>query len=484
MLKFRQNIGIYALLGGLIGLNCFFIIQEQFWFLALPVILFVIWLTIFHTDKAILFLAFATPLSIKTDFKDYGLSINLPTEPLLIILMGLFFLKLIIDGKYDKQILKHPLTIAIIVNLAWVFVTALTSSMFFVSIKFFIARMWFIVVFYIMAIAIFKNEKTIRRFVWMFLFPLCFVIVYSLVRHYMHGWEHYYANYAPIPYFAGHGDYAAVLCLFLPFLIAFIVKPEVFAVTPNLRIIAILILCLFIAGIVASYARAAWLSLVAAGGVFFIFTLRIRLRTLLLVLVGVLAIGFIYKDNIYMKLRQNKKVSASDLSQHLKSVSNISTDASNTERINRWKSAWRMFKERPVTGWGPGTYMFQYAPFQLSRDKTIISTNTGALGNAHSEYIGPLADMGLLGPITFIIIILIMSYKAINLIYYGKTEFIRLTALAAFLGLVSYLTHGFVNNYLDTDKAAIPFWAFMAIITVLDIHYNRKETDPDYPKVS
>src|SRR5690606_2919038 len=146
LLRFRENIGLYGLLAGLIGLNCFFIVQEHFWFMALPVIIFIAWLTIFHSDKALLFLAFVTPLSVKTDFKDYGLSINLPTEPLLICLMLLFFLKIIYDGKYDKAFLKHPLTIAIIINLTWVLVTALTSSMFFVSIKFFIARLWFIVV--------------------------------------------------------------------------------------------------------------------------------------------------------------------------------------------------------------------------------------------------------------------------------------------------------------------------------------------------
>ena len=56
-----------------------------------------------------------------------------------------------------------------------------------------------------------------------------------------------------------------------------------------------------------------------------------------------------------------------------------------------------MWKERPVFGWGPGTYMFQYAPFQAAEDRTIISTNFGVQGNAHSEYFGPLSEQGVLG---------------------------------------------------------------------------------------
>ena len=56
-----------------------------------------------------------------------------------------------------------------------------------------------------------------------------------------------------------------------------------------------------------------------------------------------------------------------------------------------------MFEERPVFGWGAGTYQFEYARFQRSDLRTAISTNNADLGNAHSEYLGPLAEQGLLG---------------------------------------------------------------------------------------
>ena len=49
------------------------------------------------------------------------------------------------------------------------------------------------------------------------------------------------------------------------------------------------------------------------------------------------------------------------------SVTNLNTDVSNIERLNRWVSALRMFEERPFTGFGPGTYQFTYLPFQEKR---------------------------------------------------------------------------------------------------------------------
>jgi hypothetical protein len=43
------------------------------------------------------------------------------------------------------------------------------------------------------------------------------------------------------------------------------------------------------------------------------------------------------------------------------------------------------------------------------------------------------------------------------------------------------MINGTLNNFLDTDKASVPFWAFIAMITAIDLH-NRKmlteETEP------
>ena len=94
----------------------------------------------------------------------------------------------------------------------------------------------------------------------------------------------------------------------------------------------------------------------------------IRLRIHIKYLIGVAAIAlfvlFSFQEQIIQKLEKNKQDSSGDFAEHVESMSNVASDASNLERLlNRWSCAMRMFKERPVFGWGPGTYMFQYAPF-------------------------------------------------------------------------------------------------------------------------
>jgi O-antigen ligase len=195
------------------------------------------------------------------------------------------------------------------------------------------------------------------------------------------------------------------------------------------------------------------------------------------ILAGVLIfVGSFYafQDQILYSLEKNKQDSSANFVEHVQSIYNISSDASNLERINRWQSAFRMFGERPLVGWGPGTYQFIYAPFQRSKERTIISTNAGDMGNAHSEYIGPLSEQGVPGLLSILSLIVVILITGIRVYRNAKNKEIRLISLLSVLALVTYFIHGLLNNFLDTDKASVPFWGFFAIIVALDLYHKDK----------
>jgi len=475
VLTLKQNTAFYLGMLVYISINCVLYMYDALWLSLLPAVIFMGWAVVYHPTKVLLFVAFATPLSIKYTFEDLGLGINLPTEPLMIAMMGLFWLGVFLTGEgIDKKMLKHPITLAIIFNLAWILITACTSSMPIVSIKFFIARFWFVSCFYFMAVHLFKDKASIKAFFWLFSLSLAIVVVYALQRHSQYLFAQSYSTKAPQPFFPDHGVYAAVLCLMLPAMLFFTFKRKAFGLGLWQQFFALCLSCILIAGIIFSFTRAAWIGIGGASAFFVIFLLRIRFGTLMFF--AVLLTGFIwyYQTEIYFKLESNKKVSQkADIEQKVQSISNITTDASNVERLNRWHCAIRMFKERPVFGWGPNTYMFQYSAFQLARDLTIISVRTGTQGNAHSEYLGPLAEEGVLGLATVIILVLVSLYKSMQLIYRGKEPWIRLTAMAAILALITYFVHGLINDYLDLDKAAVPVFGLLAIITALDLFHSK-----------
>lgn len=275
------------------------------------------------------------------------------------------------------------------------------------------------------------------------------------------------------PFYNDHTAYGAALAMFVPVVIGFIFYPG--SGKWN-RMFAMLALAILSAGLVFSYGRAAWLSVAAAFGVFILIVFRIKFYWVAIVSTILIGGFFLFQQQIFDKLEKNKQDSSENFVEHVRSMTNISSDASNLERINRWQAAIRLYQERPVLGWGPGTYQFVYAPYQRSKEKTIISTNLGDMGNAHSEYLGPLAEMGIPGMLFVILLMIFVIYTGIRVYIKGDQE-VKFLSLMATLGLVTYYSHGVLNNFLDSDKLSVPFWGFIAVIVALDTYHIYDEED-------
>ncbi|WP_417611345.1 O-antigen ligase family protein [Owenweeksia hongkongensis] len=453
-------------------LNVVFIATENFWGLLLPFGLALIAAIVLALDKVLLFLVFATPLSIFYYNPDLHVGFTLPTEPITFGVMLLFFFKLLYEGGFDTKIIRHPLTIAILFYLFWIFFTSFSSQMPFVSFKVFLSRLWFISVFYFLMSQLFKKYKNIRYFFWLYMIPLSMVVIYTLYIHGQHGFTKDTSTWVMFPFFKEHTSYGAVLAMYVPiaFAFAFLLKQNL-----NLRVVAGIIFLILFVGVILSFTRAAWLSLILALGVMVLVLLKVRKSTLVaMTLVALGGVWYMWGD-IMQKFKKNDQVSSDNLTEHVESISNVSTDASNMERVNRWKSALRMFEERPWLGHGPGTYMFLYAPYQKPYEKTIISTNAGDMGNAHSEYIGPLAESGFIGALSVLVIVAISIVTGVKVYYKMPSKELKIIAMATLMGLITYWTHGFLNSFLEMDKAACPVWGFSALLVVLDQYFSEEK---------
>jgi len=465
---------LYALSIAFIFINAICTYLEFYYFNLLPAVILIILLAFFAMDKLILLVVFLTPLAINLQNMEGGLGISLPTEPIIFGIMVIFLIQQLHKSTLSLQLMKHPITIAIIINLVWIFITCITSEIPIVSFKFLISRLWFVTTFYFIGTQLFKEFKNIKYFFWLYIFSFTLIILYTLYNHYLLGFQEEPANYVMSPFYNDHTIYGAILAMFFPALIFFMLNKNY---TASIKLGAFLFLVVFSIALIFSYTRAAWLSLVLALVAYFLLMLRVKFRSILITFSIIASIIFINQIEIIMKLGKNRQDASQDFDKHIESISNISTDASNLERLNRWSAAFRMFQERPIFGWGPGTYSFQYAPFQHSQEKTIISTNTGNRGNAHSEYIGPLCESGILGSLTFIAIIICTLFKGFRLYYtilnYEKKNMV----LVILLGFITYIIHGTLNNFLDSDKASVPFWGFIAMIVAIDIYHKNVVTE-------
>ncbi|HBS88400.1 MAG: hypothetical protein A2W91_14715 [Bacteroidetes bacterium GWF2_38_335] len=481
----KNIIWIYVISVLFVLINAVFIAQEQFLFALLPLGLVALLFSLFALDKLILILVFLTPFSVSLSYIMPGQSFDmfLPTEPILLVVLLIFIIKLILENNFDRKILNHPVSWAIYFNLFWMFITCISSTYPSVSFKYLLVRMWFLASFYFLATQLFKDFKNINRYIWLYVISLCIVIIYTLARHSSYGFfDQEKANVVMIPFFKDHTIYGAILGMFVPILAGFALNSWYYSARIRLLIISATVLIL--AAIIFSYTRAAWISVAAAFALWAVMKLRIKYYFVLTGLVTIVSLYFVFETQIIMELEQNRQDSSKNLTEHMQSISNVSSDASNLERINRWKSAIRMFNEKPLMGWGPGTYQFNYAAFQSSNEKTIISTNAGDMGNAHSEYIGPLSESGVLGMLSVLLIIGTAIYTALKLYSYTKDRKIKFISMILLLSLTTYFLHGFLNNFLDTDKASAPFWGFIGILVAMDVYHNKKEkTDSDHEKV-
>jgi len=461
-----------------IALNLFLLARGQYWALLLPVALFVALMYIFALDKLILLIVFLTPLAVNIRNVDVGFGVSLPTEPLMFGVLIIFILKLFAGTPYDKRIFHHPVSLAILFSLSWMLVTTFTSEMPVVSIKYLVARLWFVVPFYFVGVVLFKDLGNIRKFFWLYVISLCIVIIYTVFNHAQHGFDEQSGHWVMTPFYNDHTAYGAALAMFMPVMLGFSFDP---AYKKPTRWMAFILFVVLTVALILSYSRAAWISVVMALLVFIAVKLHIKFKWIFATFAVLVIMFFSFERQILEVLERNEQESSTDFVEHVKSIYNISSNASNLERVNRWQAAIRMFHERPFFGWGPGTYQFVYAPFQRSKEKTIISTNAGDRGNSHNEYLGPLSEEGVLGMVAVFLIVIFSIYTALKV--YARTEDkeIKLLVMMAMLGLITYFTHGFLNNFLDTDKASVPVWGFMAIIVALDLYHTKQKSEMTDP---
>ena len=467
----------YAIVAIFVIIDCFLIAKFQnYMFNLLPLALIVIAGIFFSLDKALLFSVLCIPFSLplKEFYPHLDFNIDLPTEPLFVTIMLIFILKLLLERKYDRKIIKHPLSIMILIYLLWHLVTVCTSTLPLVSLKCWMASLWFILPFFFLGILLFKDTKNIYRFCFLYMIPFAALIIFTLVKHSAYNFDQHIGNGIMNPFFNDHTSYGAAIAMFIPFLIGFMLNREV---KIQWRIVSVALLTIFIVGLIFSYTRAAWISLVGALGMFLILKLKINNKIIFALLIVGIGGFALFQDKILMNMERNKVESSTDFSKHIKSISNITSDASNLERINRWNCAVRMFKEKPVFGWGPGTYQFKYAPFQHSEEKTIISTNAGDGGNAHSEYLGSLAESGLLGLLNYAMICILIYLAGTRTYYKLKDKKLKMVVAAALCGLITYFIHGALNNFLDIDKIAVPFWGFAAMIVSIELYATEKDAE-------
>lgn len=385
----------------------------------------------------VLTLPLAIPLALPG-----GMMISLPSEVLMISLAGIMLIRWY-NGKFpDSHFLTHPVTLLILFDLGITFLATLTSEIPVVSWKRFLVKALFVIAFYFYFGRMAKDIRLVYKILFLFVSGLVLTVIMISIRHGFYGWEWRFSPAIPKPFFYDHTYYGGVLAFSICLLPAFWMR---FREDQWGKLWVLGSALILLTGLILSSSRAAWLSLVIAGICFVLIRLKINYRVLSALwlaiwlafagLLGAASKGMIHSENV-----------------------------SNQERINRWLCSWRLFEERPVLGWGPGTYQYVYGPFQKVEEMTRISTYQGNMGNAHSEYLGPLAETGVPGFLSFLAIILVTTVSGLKRIYHTPDPNLSWLLISVLTALISCWIHGLVNNFFEQDKMAFLVLVAMSVI--------------------
>jgi putative inorganic carbon (HCO3(-)) transporter len=398
-----------------------------------------------------------------------GSNLAVPAEPLAAILAMSSIFALVLDQAWREKLTKlFPIRVLSLFFLVFL-LSSFFSTMPKVSFKY--ITVW--LTYALSALSIVRllhyQEVKLQNLLKIFAISLTLLGLLSIYNLLPYNFNPGAAPLMARPFFKDHTVFSATIAMFSPLLILW-PKHQSKAEKYLFKLVGFFLIFV----VLISSSRAAWLSIIFSFSLYAIIRLKVKMAYILGATILVLATVYANEKKIRAAFLINPYQSSnavSSIEDQALSVTNVSSDPSNMERLNRWKCAWRMFESKPIYGFGPGTYQFQYFPFQRDEDMTYISVTSpflnkpGRGGSAHSEYLLLLSESGIFSFLLWLAFLAWLLSSTIKKVRrYGLTDESKML-VAVFLGLCTYIIHALFNNYLNVAVFGVAFW-FLSLVFI------------------
>ena len=418
------------------------------------------------TEQLFWLMLIVLPLSTELNITD-SLGLDFPDEILLMLLTGIFFIQWIYKPEvFPISILRKPLFLMLVLHLSWLLICCFFSVDPVLSVKFFIAKIWYVVPFVLLPQIILRFQSDFIKLALCLLFPMLFVVLQALLRHSFYDFSFEGVKQVLDPYFRNHVNYSAMLVCLLAVLWCIrklTANGQRYSGLINIGII------IGITGLVLSYSRGAWAALVL--GIMAGLIIHYKRMRILLVMIVILFIGSVswlsINDN-YLQFSPDYQhtIFHSDFSEHLQATVTLK-DVSNAERFYRWVAAANMIAAKPITGFGPNNFYNNYKPYAVNGFKTWVSNNPDH-SSVHNYFLLTALEQGIIGLILFSTLLFSMLLKTEQLYHQMQNRFYRSIAITTGIILVMIATVNFLSDLIETDKIGSLFWLSLGIIFLLD----------------
>ena len=151
------------------------LLNQPLYFAIAPATLFGYW--VLADLKQLVFLIYFTlPICVHMEFG--GSALEMPTEPLMLIGTLSFVLYYLLHPEsLKKGFVSHVFILMLLLHVVWISISVMHSVDQLVSVKYLIAKLWYIVVFVFFTAAFIKTREDMKKMFWSIFYPLLVVTI-------------------------------------------------------------------------------------------------------------------------------------------------------------------------------------------------------------------------------------------------------------------------------------------------------------------
>jgi O-antigen ligase len=419
------------------------------------------------------YLLYALIISIPWSFAYHfgeGFSIDIPDELLMLLASGVVLILWICGRKENTQKI-HPLLFIIILQFIWTSIAVVTSTDLFVSLKFLLAKTWYLLAFIAFPIFMLKNELLLKRASVLLLISMLLSMLVALVRQLGYNWSFEKVNDALQPFFHNHIDYSALLVFMVPLQIAITQLNK----STWLKTIIICLLIITIAALYLSYSRGSWIALIAGVFAYWLLQKRVLLFSFLLFIsFSVASVFWLRNNDRFLNYSNDYKTTIfhTNFKEHLIATYKLK-DLSNAERIYRWVAGVRMVPDNWKTGTGPTTFYEQYKGYTVPAFKTYVSDNREH-STIHNYFLLVLTEQGITGLLLFVSLLAFIFWYVQKIYHRASQKFWKVVTATVASIMVMQCVVNFLSDMIETDKVGSVFYLSIAVLVIADIKTRNK----------
>jgi O-antigen ligase len=448
------------------------LLSDVYLLAGIPFILVGGFLCLIRPDLLFYLLVFVLSFSMEFEFGGFGT--DLPSEPLAILMAGVALMALITHPTpATKSMLKHPFTWVLILHITWVAVCIPFSTDSIVSFKYFLAKNWYVAGFFLGTWMIVTRPERMKMALGLLVSSTLVGVAYIMYEHALLGFTFESINTACNPLYRNHVTYGVFMAMILPILVTMRMETKTGSL---IRLLCTGSILLLLAAIVLTYTRGAWLAVPAM--IAAVFLLKYQLFRWAIPLSIVASVVFFYsmgKDFRYLQYAPDYEntIYHDDLNDHL-SATFEGEDMSTMERFHRWIAAFRMMKDYPAVGVGPGNFVSIYKPYTVSDFETYISENEER-STVHNYFIFMMVEQGFPGLLVALLLMSVPLLYAERQFAKLKQEKYRIIYMALVAGGIAFWLNNLFSDLMEANKVA-PLWLMSLALMIRISEWDKAES--------